>query len=476
MTHGETAGWLRRVFNVRAGEAAALIWSCAYFFFVLSAYYVLRPIRDEAGVAGGVNVNLALMFSFTLLGTMLLHPLYTAAVGRYPRRRFVPLAYRFFILNLVIFWALYRVVDPSQSVWIGRVFFVWTSVFNLFVVSVFWSFMADLYRPTQSRRLFGMVAIGGTLGAMTGAGITASLVTVVGPINLLLVSAAIIELATQASNVLDRHEAKLRRAGEDDDAPDAPRSAAESRRDEVIGGRVLDGIRHVLRSPYLLGIAALMLFFTVASTFLYFQQLDIVSRTITDDPARRTQIFGLRDVATNFLTLMAQAFLTGRILRWFGVGVALAFLPVVTFIGFGVLAAAPVLVVVIAFDVLRRAGNFAIQRPAREALYTVLPRTDKFKAKNFNDTFVYRLGDQLGAWSYPGLAWLGLTLSALSFTMLPLSLGWFALAFWLGRQYAARERGTVSPPDAGTPSAGSPATRDPSVATGGAGQRPFRPL
>jgi AAA family ATP:ADP antiporter len=343
----------------------------------------------------------------------------------------VPLVYRFFIVNLVAFFLVFRVTDAAQAVWVGRVFFVWTSVFNLFVVSVFWSFVTDLYRPAQGERLFGLVAVGGTLGAILGSTITAALVPLLGPIPLLLVSALLLEGAVRAARGLDGQEASLR----GDTRPDAP------------GGE--DGVRHVARSPYLLAIAALMLLFTIASTFLYFQQAAIVAQVFDGDRSARTRLFAGIDLAVNVLALTTQVFLTGRLLRWLGVAVALAVLPVTSLIGFGILAGAPVLAVLVVFQVLRRAGNFALQRPAREVLYTVLPRTDKYKAKNFNDTFVYRAGDQLGAWSYTAIAGLGLGLSGLALTMVPLSVAWLLLALWLGGRYRQRLAEADSGPAAG---------------------------
>jgi AAA family ATP:ADP antiporter len=420
---------LRRTVDVREHETAALVASCAYFFFVLSAYYVIRPVRDETGVAGGVE-NLAWLFTGTLVGVLLVHPLFTALVARFPRRRFVPLIYRFFILNLVVFFLVFGAGDGDHAVWVGRVFFVWTSVFNLFVVSVFWSFMTDLYRPAQSQRLFGLVAVGGTLGAILGSTLTSALVPLVGPANLLLVSALLLEIAARAARALDGQEASLARGARLEEA-----DAVGEEGIGIIGGGVLDGIRHVARSPYLLGIAALMLLFTIASTFLYFQQAAIVARVFEGDPQARTGLFARLDLAVNVLTLATQVFLTGRMLRWLGVAVSLAVLPLMSLIGFGILGAAPGLAVLVVFQALRRAGNFAIQRPAREVLYTVLPRTDKYKAKNFNDTFVYRVGDQLGAWSYTAIAWLGLGLSGLALTMVPLSAVWLLLALWLGGRY-----------------------------------------
>jgi ATP:ADP antiporter, AAA family len=441
---GGLSTWARNAVDARPGEGAALVWSCAYYFFVLCAYYVLRPIRDEMGAAGGVD-NLAWLFTGTLGAMLLVQPFYGGLVAKLPRRRFVPLTYRFFILNLVVFFALLKMADATQSVWIGRVFFIWTSVFNLFVVSVFWSFMSDIFRPGQGKRLFGIVAVGGTVGAVLGSTITTALAKPLGSVNLLLVSALILELAARASNALDEREPLLRAADAGDD-PGATARAGEgkgaadgSNADTVIGGGVLDGVKHVLKSPYLIGIAVLMLCFTIASTFLYFQQVDIVAQAFADDRDARTRTFGLIDLAVNVLTLLTQLFFTGRVVKWFGVGATLAFLPLVTLVGFALLGVSPVLPVLIVFLVIRRAGNFAIQRPAREALYTVLPRSDKYKAKNFNDTFVYRLGDQMGAWSYTWMGVFGLGLSGLAFSMVPLSAVWFLLALWLGRQYQVRE-------------------------------------
>ncbi|MBA3918452.1 MAG: MFS transporter [Gemmatimonas sp.] len=438
---------LRASVGARPGEGAVLVWATTYYFLVLCAYYVIRPIRDDMGAASGAE-NLAWLFTGTMVGMLLVHPLYTSLVSKLRRRQFIGWTYRFFILNLVVFYLIFRAVDASQAVWVGRVFFIWTSIFNLFVVSVFWSLLTDVFRPGQGKRLFGVVAVGGTVGAMLGASITTGLVGLMGPLNLMLVSALILELAVRASHVLDKAEAAMRLSDDGTDpasevgAPSTTTAGAPApaSSEAVIGGGMLDGIKHILSSPYLLGIASLILFYTISSTFLYFQQVDVVARTFGEDRAARTQVFGAMDIAVNALTLLAQLFVTGRFIKWLGVGAALAFLPLVTLIGFGVMGFAPTLAVLIVFQVARRAGNFAIQRPAREALFTVLGRSDKYKAKNFSDTFVYRLGDQVGAWSYTWMGVFGLGLSGLAFSMVPLSLAWLALAGWLGRQYLTKEK------------------------------------
>jgi AAA family ATP:ADP antiporter len=450
---------ITRSVDLRDGEGAALGWSFAYYFLLLCSYYILRPIRDEMGIAGGVD-NLAWLFTGTLVGMLLIHPVFTALVKSLPRKRFVPMTYRFFIANLLLFFVLFQLV-PENSVWIGRIFFIWVSIYNLFVISVFWSFMTDIYRSAQSKRLFGVLAVGGTIGAMTGSGITSALVQALGPVNLLLISALMLEAAARVSGALEKAEQGLAVAGLQDEQQDAdrlPRSAepfavepapsasgipaqeervrqqVADKQQEVIGGGVLDGVRDVLRSPYLLGIALLMLLFTITSTYLYFMQLDVVAGA-SEDSRVRTQLLANIDLIVNIITLLTQLFLTGRLLRWLGVGMSLAFLPLLSLIGFGLVGVAPALVVVLVFQILRRAGNFAIQRPSREVLYTVLPRTEKYKAKNFNDTFVYRVGDQVGAWSYTLMGSLGLGVSSLALTMVPVSLVWLLLALWLGVNY-----------------------------------------
>ena len=426
-----------RLTGARPEETGIVLLSAAYFFCILSAYYVIRPIREEMGVAGGVE-NLPWLFTATLVAMLLVHPVFAAIVSRWPRKRFVTLTYRFFILNLFIYYLLLTgLSDDTALLWVGRSFFVWISVFNLFVVSVFWSFMTDIYRERQSRRLFGLIGVGGTLGGIVGSSITAFLVGELAPATLLWFSILLLECAVRCVKGLDRRVGRLRAGGRA--AADETGAAAEAEPetdDRVIGGTALEGIQRVLASPYLLGICAFMLLFTVGSTFLYNIQAEIMSRTFSD-PAQRTSVFARIDLAVNTLTLFTQLFLTGRIMKRLGVGFTLALLPLLSMAGFLALGAAPVFAVFVVFQVLRRAGNFAVAVPTREVLYTVLPRRDKYKAKNFNDTFVYRAGDQAGAWSFAGLGALGLGTAALAWTMVPVAGVWLVVALWLGK----RQRG-----------------------------------
>ena len=314
--------------------------------------------------------------------------------------------------------------------WVGRVFFVWTSVFNLFVVSVFWAFMLDVFRTEQAKRLFGLIGVGGTLGAIAGAAATAVLAERIGPIRVLLISAVLLELAVQCVKRLGANRAAAGRAA----GPALPNDG-----DQVIGGRTLAGITHVLRSPYLLAICAYMLLFTIGSTVLYFQQNQIVGRSFAD-PATQTAFFARLDLAVNLLTLVTQLLLTGRLIKAAGVGVTLALLPALSVVGFLILGTAPVLAVFVVFQVLRRAGEYAVARPSREVLYTVLSREDKYKAKHFIDTFIYRGGDQVGAWSMALMATLGLGLAGTAYVAAPLAALWLVISLYLGRRHAQGDR------------------------------------
>jgi AAA family ATP:ADP antiporter len=414
---------LTRFVAVEKNEVRPMLWAALYYFLVMAAYFVIRPVRDEMGIAGGVD-NLKWLFLGTLTGMLIVHPFYTLLVSRLPRNRFIPLAYAFFALNLIIFWYLFHSLSTGAGIWTGRVFFIWTSVFNLFVVSIFWSLMADLFRPEQAKRLFGFVAVGGTIGAAIGSSATAFLASRLTPTNLLLLSAALLGLAIVASHQLMRTATAPATDG---------RETADTNADRPVGGGVLEGIRTVFSSSYLLGIVGYMFLYTVTSTLLYFQQAEIVEASFADRAAR-TVFFARIDLVVNTLTAVMQIFLTGRIVRALGIALALAALPLVSVLGFAVIGVTPTLLAIATFQVLRRTSNYAIARPCREMLYTVIARDAKYKAKNFIDTFIYRVGDQVGAWSYAALGAVGLGAAAISMVAAPLSFVWLGLGLWLGRR------------------------------------------
>ena len=435
---------LSRIVSLRPGEGRHVAWAWLYLFAVFTAYYVIRPIRDEAGVAGGV-ANLSWLFTGTLLAMMAVNPPFAALVAKLPRSRFIGVTYRFFMLNLLVFLVLFRTITGDGNVWVGRAFFIWTSVFNLFVVSVFWSFMADLFTNEQGKRLFGFIAAAATVGGIVGSFVTASAVESLGVPALLLVAALLLELGVFASRrlgairgprdadaaswggVVPQLVTPVRR---DAPHPAPPGAAGEAR---AIGGGVLSGVTHALGSPYLLNICLYMLLYTILSTFLYFQQAAIVDASFASRAAR-TVFFARVDLLVNVMTLGAQVFVTGRVTRRLGVATTLTFVPALTAVGFLWLGLAPTVTVVVGFLVLRRSGNFAFARPSREVLFTVVSREDKYKAKNFIDTVVYRLGDQVGAWASSLVAMAGLGTGAIAWAAVPLALAWVANAWWLGRR------------------------------------------
>ena len=424
---------LARAVELRDGEGPALGWGSAYFFLLLASYYVIRPLRDEFGVRGSENA-LSWLFVGTLLGTAALNPLFSELVTRLTRKVFVPVVYRVLLATLVLFWALLSFAPEGWRLPVAQAFFIWASVFNLFAVSVFWGFLADLFRPEQGKRLFGFVAVGGTLGAVAGAALTATLAGPLGPTNLILLAALLLEGAVFCVRGLVRHFR----------VDDASRALAPGAEPEGVppGSGALSGLATVSRSGYLLGISLFLLLFTVSSTFLYFEQARIVKATFADS-AQRTAWFARIDLWVNLLTAATQLFLSGRIVRALGVGGTLVALPVLTLAGFAALAVSPTAGVLALVMVTRRAGNFALFRPAREVLFTVLPREEKYAAKSFVDTFVYRFGDVVGAFADKGLRALGAVGATLAGLFLPLAVAWALLSAWLGRRQgklaAARE-------------------------------------
>jgi len=419
-----------RLFDVRPHEVAVVAWCWLDIYCVLSSYYVMRPIRDQAGVAGGVQ-NLQWLFTGTLVVMLLLNIPFAYLVKLLPRQRFVAITYHFFAANILLFGALFHAADPAQAVWVGRAFFIWASVFNLFVVSMFWQLNVDVFGPEQGKRLFGLIAVGATLGAMSGSFITAALARHVPPLGLLVIAAALLEIAVFAAGRLSRLAA----------AAEPPRAAQEAQ--APIGGGVLSGITHVVRSPYLLNLGIFLLLFSITSTFLYFQQAAAVGGAFKDRAAQ-TQFFATVDLLVNCLALVVQLFLSARIVMMLGVALTLAVLPALTIVGFGAIALVPTLVAVAAFQVIRRAADYAVARPARELLYTVTAREDRYKAKSVIDTVIYRGGDQVGAWSLALLRGAGLGAAQVSVAAIPLAALWLVNALWLGRrqeQLADRQAG-----------------------------------
>jgi len=430
---------IERLLALRGEETAPVLLSTLLFWLLLTAHYILRPLREEMGLNGGVE-NLPSLFMVTLSAMILVAPLLGWLVRSFRREVFIPVALWFFAANLLLFYAAMRLAHGDALVMAGRAFYVWEAVFNVCVLSLFWAFMADGFGYERSRRLFGIVAVGGTVGAVTGSALTTSLVESVGRPNLFLAAVVMLLGAAWTVRVLAR-VFDSGRTGRPGAGP--------------AGGSILAGITRTLRSPYLLGISLYIFFYTLTATFLYFEQARIIAANVLGRDARAA-MFGAIDLWTNILTLGCQLFFTGRLLKKLGTGWILALLPLIVGVGFAALGAWPTLAVLVVFQVARRAGNYALAKPARETLFTVVPREDRYKAKNFIDTFVYRGGDALGAGIFARITSVGVV--SVAWLAVPVAAVWLATAMVLGRRQkqlatAGDDAGAPAAPAAGAPAA-----------------------
>ena len=407
-------GWLERAVPATARERGAALWSFGYFFTLLAGYYVLRPLRDQMGIAGGVK-NLPWLFTATFVSLLVAQPLYGALVAKLPRVRFIPIVYHFFAANLVLFWLL--LIFDVEKVIVARVFFVWVSVFNLFAVAVFWSFMADLFTSEQGKRLFGFIGAGGTAGSLLGPVITIWLSARLDPVNLLIVAVVFLELAVLCVYRIER-------------VAELPTQVDV--RDQRVGGSAFAGLSELMRSPYLQGVAGWVSLLSFGATIAYFAQANIISATI-HGAAEQTRLFAGIDLAVGLLSLATQVFATAAFLKRFGTGIGAAALPAIYVVGFAALAIAPSLSVVVTLQVAQRWMNFAIANPARQVFFTVVAREEKYKAKNLIDVVIYRGSDALYGWVYDSLQALGLKLGAIALCALPVAAGWLVLSTALGR-------------------------------------------
>jgi AAA family ATP:ADP antiporter len=394
---------------------------------VLTALMVVRPAREALGMQRGIE-SVRWLFIGTVVVTLLVNPLFGLLVSRFRRFAFAAATYLFFALGLAAFYALLVLAPAAVGERTGQVFYVWFSVFNLFATMLFWGLMADRFTLEQSKRLFGAIAVGGTLGAIFGPWLASVLARPLGTPALLLVAAGFLLLALGAAWWLTG----ISTVDE------------TSKNQGVIGGSAWEGFRAVFRSPYLLGICAYVLILAVMVTFLYFTRLQMVAALGTDVDMRTT-IFARIDMITQAATLLLQALVTGHLMKRLGVAVTLALLPLTALLGFIGLAIAGSLAALVAFEATFRAVQRGIMRPARETLFTVVPRSDRYKAKAFIDTFVYRAGDVVGAQTEGLLRGLGAGLAALAAFAAPLAVAWMLLGLWLGRAQDARsEPGGVS--------------------------------
>lgn len=432
---------LSRVVNVERSEISALLASFATFFAVLCAYYLIRPVRDAIGSAVDSDTRHQL-FSIVFVVMLLAVPLFGWLVSRFPRQHVLPAVYGFFIATLALFW--FMLIRDMQAVpvmrWptlsgkgtvitVAAAFFVWASVFNLFVISLFWILMSEVYSSEQAKRLYGFIAAGGTAGAFTGPLIAQSLATVIRPTNLLAIAGALLLAAMFSAIALRRQHAAV--AG--DPATIAAAKPAVTLRD------LLAGAERVWNSPYLFRIAGWVLIANIIGTFFYLEQSEIIRHTIPNEP-QRVQFLARLDLAVSVLTIIVQLLGTGRFMSRLGVGPAAAALPCVAMLGLLALNTAPVLSVVAAVLVAERVIAFSLSTPAIKVMYTVLAPHEKYTAQNFIDTVVYRGGDAISGWIMGALGrdGLGYTIQSIALASLPLAAGWFALSLKLGQRHAER--------------------------------------
>ena len=434
--------FLQRFLNVRREEVAPLLVSALYFCCVLIAIGVMRPARDAIGMRGGLDA-IRWLFIGTAVVTLAVNPMFGWLVSRFRRLVFIAVTYLFFAASLVGFYLLIELAPDAVGDVSGRVFYVWYSVFNLFSTMVFWALMADRFSLEQSRRLFGAIAVGGTVGAIVGPWLAGMLARPLGAPSLLLISASFLCLGVVAAWLVTRLQPEVKAEG--------ARASSTSLDRAVIGGSAWQGIGRVLQSRYLSGISLYVLLMTVVATFIYFTRLQMVAALGEDTDTRATALAWI-DTITQSSTLVLQLVVTGHLIKRFGVAVALAVLPVVASLGFIGLAIASSFAMLIVFDALFRAIQRAITRPARETLFTVVTREDKYKSKAVTDTFVYRGGDLLGAWTEGWLGQLGLGLIGLAAAVVPLAAVWGMLGLWLGRR-----QGSMLSTDRASESADAPA-------------------
>jgi AAA family ATP:ADP antiporter len=422
---------------VKPGEFRALAWSCLYFFALLGSAFVLRPLRDSLGLSGGAD-QYPWLFTGTLLAMLLVSAPFAWLVTTLPRKRFIPLVYRVSMACLLAFWAAFEFLPPGGTVIASYGFFIWFSVFNLFVVSVFRGFMADIWSFAQAQRLFGLIGVGGTLGGLCGSWLANALAEPIGSTRLVFISVLLLEVAVLAVR-------RLVAIHGIDEAPPAGEENPAAQTD------VWRGMKLVASQPYLRWIAGYIFLYGLIGTFLYFQQGKLVEATM---PGRdeRTAYFAAIEFWVQLGTIGVQLFLTARLIRWFGTTFALVSQPAVALAGVVALAIAlylapgwaargltvaglvPELAVLALVQILLRISNFATAQPAREALYTVVGREVKYKSKSFIDTFVYRLGDSLGAWAFLGILKMQVALAGIALLTAPLAGLWIFAGRTLGRR------------------------------------------
>jgi AAA family ATP:ADP antiporter len=437
--------------NFKRGELRLGVIAAGFYFCVLCGYFFLRPVRDAMGVSRGMD-ELRWLFVVTSFSSLIIVLLFGGVVSKLDRRRFIPIGYLFVIVCLLGYAALLIFdagagggligTDAETAVarGVGYTFFVWLSVINLFVNSLFWAYMVDVFGVDQGKRMFAFIGIGGTLGAIVGgwstnivSGMTDSVYL---PAGLILTGAALFGAAIMVMLFLD----KTATASEHSMLTASGVGSAAGQNAEQIGGSFWDGATAVATSPYLLGIGGYIILLAISNTMIYFTQANVILDA-TDTFSQRVGSFAQFDMLAQVATLITQMFITTHLIRRLGVGWTLTILPLVTVAGFTVLAVWPVYGVMAIFQALHRATRYAVARQARETLFSVVPPAEKYKAKPVVDVFLYRGGDVAGAGIDGALRALGLALGWVAAATVPLAAIWAVLSVGLGRAQARKDTG-----------------------------------
>ena len=419
---------LDKLLGIERHEYVAVAWSFAYFFCILSSYYIVRPVRETMAVGSGPQ-TIPYLFVGTFVAMMFATSIFGWVASRFPRRVFLPWVYLFFSANIAIFWILFtQAVDSGQStIWLGRAYFVWVGVFSLFIVSVFWSFMADIYTREQGRRLFGIISAGGSIGALLGGIATSIIVTTVGTHNVLPIAGVLLLLSVLCIT-------KLRKWVISEHEDEIDHTAAS---DKPLGGKTFAGITHMLSSKYFTSIGVASIIASTLGAALYMFTAQLVAVDIPD-PDEQTRFFSNINVASNSLTIIFQAFVVRHVVGRYGIGRALVLLPVVSVIGFVMLALDPVLAVMAIITIVRRAVGFGFSKPGTDMLYSVVTPEEKYKTKNFIDTAIYRGGDVIGTWLIKSMSSIGI--AGIAIVMVPIAIYWAFVSLWLGRDYKLKAK------------------------------------
>lgn len=427
---GPVARAVRAVAKIEPNELTAVLLSFFLVFALMTAYSILKPVRDALAADWG-NVGLSLTWTVNFGLSLIVVATYGVTLTYVRFRVMVPAVYLFFAMTFLALF-LIRTQVPDLT-FVNKGFYVWVSVFSLFNLSVFWSFMTDIFSNEQARRLFGVIAAGTTVGAITGPVVTATLIEDFGANGLLLLSAALLVIPVFLIPILRR--LKATRLGNEE-------VVADLNAQRALGTNPFSGFSVLFSDRYLLGICGFILLYVTINTFVYFELQDLTRQYSLEF---RAKIWAWIEITTNVLTFITAALITSRIVIRLGMQTALAFMPVLVAIGILGLVAAPVLISLAIFQVGRRVGNYAITRPSREMLYTVLNREVRFKAKPVVDVVIYRGGDVLTAWLFTLLAdKIGLGLAGIAVVIGGIAAVWAIIAIWLGRTYKIRAGSPVS--------------------------------